>query len=195
MPLSENLAHNPGMCPEGESNWLPFGSQSGAQSTEPRQPGLKIFLVEIYHTRNGIQRARQSLQVYISFIYICIYTHTCTYIYTHTYTHTHIFHSLLAKAGLRRNCGGGIFIFSMFLLFKVSSSSILYPILTTKIATGYSEIFIKDLAKPKSFKIPLQRQCFKPQEPSIAVQLKFFSPLSIVYQELFPLIRNGKIKI
>ena len=31
---------SPGMCPEWELNQGPFGSQAGAQSTEPHQPGL-----------------------------------------------------------------------------------------------------------------------------------------------------------
>ena len=35
-----DLAHNPGMCPDWESNLQPFGSQACAQSTELRQPGL-----------------------------------------------------------------------------------------------------------------------------------------------------------
>ena len=30
---------NPGMCPDWESNWQPFGSQASAQFTEPQQPG------------------------------------------------------------------------------------------------------------------------------------------------------------
>ena len=34
-----DLAGNPGMCPAWESNLRPFGSQAGAQSTEPHQPG------------------------------------------------------------------------------------------------------------------------------------------------------------
>ena len=38
-----DLACNPGMCPDWESNWRPFGSQVGSQSTEPHQSGL-------YHT-------------------------------------------------------------------------------------------------------------------------------------------------
>ena len=33
-----NLVHNPGMCPERESNQCPFSSQVGSQSTEPHQP-------------------------------------------------------------------------------------------------------------------------------------------------------------
>ena len=40
MPPTGDLlgAHNPGMCPKWESNQRPFGSQAGAQSTEPHQP-------------------------------------------------------------------------------------------------------------------------------------------------------------
>ena len=38
------LAHNPGMCPDWESNWQPFGSQASAQSTEPQHSGpLQYF--------------------------------------------------------------------------------------------------------------------------------------------------------
>ena len=36
------LAHNPGTCPDWESNWHPFGSQARAQCTEPDQPGQKL---------------------------------------------------------------------------------------------------------------------------------------------------------
>ena len=39
-PPTGDLAGNPGMCPDWESNLRPFGSQAGAQSTEPHQPGL-----------------------------------------------------------------------------------------------------------------------------------------------------------
>ena len=39
-----DLAGNPGMCPDWESNWLPFGSQAGTQSADPHQPGLNLFL-------------------------------------------------------------------------------------------------------------------------------------------------------
>ena len=31
---------DPGVCPERESNWQPFGLQADAQSTEPHQAGL-----------------------------------------------------------------------------------------------------------------------------------------------------------
>ena len=47
VPPTEELAHNPGMCPYWESNWQPFGSQARAQSTELHQLGLEAFL---YHT-------------------------------------------------------------------------------------------------------------------------------------------------
>ena len=38
LPLAD-LARNPGMCPDWESNQHPFSSQAGAQSTEPHKPG------------------------------------------------------------------------------------------------------------------------------------------------------------
>ena len=36
---SGDLACNPAMCPDWESNWQPFGLQAHAQSTELHQPG------------------------------------------------------------------------------------------------------------------------------------------------------------
>ena len=42
-PLAGDLACNPGMCPNWESNLRPFGSQACAQSTELHQPGLLLF--------------------------------------------------------------------------------------------------------------------------------------------------------
>ena len=38
-PTGGDLACNPGMCPDWESNWRPFSSQASTQSTEPHQPG------------------------------------------------------------------------------------------------------------------------------------------------------------
>ena len=38
-PPTGDLARNPGMCPDWESNNILFGFQAGAQSTEPYQPG------------------------------------------------------------------------------------------------------------------------------------------------------------
>ena len=34
-----DLSYNPGMFPDWESNWWPFGSQAGTQPTEPHKPG------------------------------------------------------------------------------------------------------------------------------------------------------------
>ena len=36
------LAHNPGMCPDWESNQQLFGSHASAQPTEPHQPGQTV---------------------------------------------------------------------------------------------------------------------------------------------------------
>ena len=41
MPPTRDLAYNPGMCPDWESNLQPSGLQASTQSTEPHQPGLK----------------------------------------------------------------------------------------------------------------------------------------------------------
>ena len=38
-PATGDLAHNPGMCPDWELNERPFGSQAGAQSSEPTSQG------------------------------------------------------------------------------------------------------------------------------------------------------------
>ena len=35
-----DLAGNPGIFSDWESNWQPFGSQASTHSTEPHQPGL-----------------------------------------------------------------------------------------------------------------------------------------------------------
>ena len=42
-PPTGNLAWNSGMCPDWESNWLPFDSLAGTQSTGPHQPGLHLL--------------------------------------------------------------------------------------------------------------------------------------------------------
>ena len=40
-PPSGDLACTPGVCPDWESNWQPFGLQAGTQATEPYQPEQK----------------------------------------------------------------------------------------------------------------------------------------------------------
>ena len=42
-PPPGDLASNPGMCPNWESNWRPFGLQAGTPSTEPHQLGLNTY--------------------------------------------------------------------------------------------------------------------------------------------------------
>ena len=44
VPLTGDLACNPGMGPDWELNQQPFGLQASAQSTEPHQPGLVSLL-------------------------------------------------------------------------------------------------------------------------------------------------------
>ena len=46
-PPTGDLTHNPGMCPDWELNWSPFGSQASVQFTEQHQPGLKMLLNEV----------------------------------------------------------------------------------------------------------------------------------------------------
>ena len=47
-PPTGDLAHNPGMCPDQESNQWPFGSQAGTQSTKPHQPGPAELLMTMW---------------------------------------------------------------------------------------------------------------------------------------------------
>ena len=42
VPCTGNLACNPGMYPDWESNQGPFGLQASTQSTEPQKPGLNV---------------------------------------------------------------------------------------------------------------------------------------------------------
>ena len=51
MPPAGDLAYNPGMCPDWESNLRPFIS-AGAQSTEPYQPGQDLFFNSKYLSIN-----------------------------------------------------------------------------------------------------------------------------------------------
>ena len=46
-PPTGDLACNPGMYPDRESNRKPFSSKAGAQSTEPRQPGLHRAILRV----------------------------------------------------------------------------------------------------------------------------------------------------
>ena len=43
MPTAGDVAHNPGMCPDWELNWGPFGSQASTESIEPHQSGNSSY--------------------------------------------------------------------------------------------------------------------------------------------------------
>ena len=45
-PPTGDLACNPGMCPDWESNWQPFGLQAGTQSTKPYQSRLNRIIYD-----------------------------------------------------------------------------------------------------------------------------------------------------
>ena len=50
VPLGGDLACNPGMCPDWDSNQWSFGSQTGAQSIELHQPGWgKLSLILLFY--------------------------------------------------------------------------------------------------------------------------------------------------
>ena len=55
-PPTGDLAHNPGMCPDWELNWQPFGLQASTQSTEPHQPGLEAYCFNLLFPLNNILR-------------------------------------------------------------------------------------------------------------------------------------------
>ena len=46
VPPTGDLAHNPGMFPDWESNQQPFGSQASTQPTEPHQPEPIILFLK-----------------------------------------------------------------------------------------------------------------------------------------------------
>ena len=56
-----DLACNPGMYPDWELNWRPFGLQACTQSTEPHQPGRTKELLRVMDI---------SIVVMVSFTYV-----------------------------------------------------------------------------------------------------------------------------
>ena len=47
-PEAGDLASNPGMCPDWELNWQPFGLQDKALSSEPPVRAKSTFLSALY---------------------------------------------------------------------------------------------------------------------------------------------------
>ena len=70
-PPTGDLAHNPGMCPDCESNQQPFGSQACAQSTEIHQQGPLVPNVNSAGVRSRL--GRQKVGVCCE----CVCTHSC----------------------------------------------------------------------------------------------------------------------
>ena len=64
-PPTGNLAYNPGMFPDRELDWRPFGSQVSAQPTEPHRPGWCFAMAfssaswQFWITSNLIFRVRK----------------------------------------------------------------------------------------------------------------------------------------
>ena len=61
-PPTGDLAHNPGMFPDWESNQRPFGWQAHTQSTELHQPGeivLKCYEHHLPFSRTGVIGGRK----------------------------------------------------------------------------------------------------------------------------------------
>ena len=54
-PPTGDLAGNPGMCPDQESNLWPSISQASAQSTDPRQPWLIFSFKEEYSKASNLR--------------------------------------------------------------------------------------------------------------------------------------------
>ena len=57
MPPARDLACNPGICADWESNQRPFGSQAGTQSPEPHQPGQgRVFFICLLYDMSFMSR-------------------------------------------------------------------------------------------------------------------------------------------
>ena len=70
-PPTRNLACNPTVCPDWESNQQLFGSQAHAQSTEPYQPGhfhsyfLKRFYSSVFREKGRVGEREGEKQHYV----------------------------------------------------------------------------------------------------------------------------------
>ena len=66
-PPTGDLACEPGMYPDWESNRQPFGSQAGTQSTEPHQSETLIYLVRIISPKLEVISLRRNSKYSIYF--------------------------------------------------------------------------------------------------------------------------------
>ena len=59
-----DLACNPGLCPDWESNQEPFYMQAGTQATEPHQPGPCLCSVTVQdHQGNNRSHSSKTLEL------------------------------------------------------------------------------------------------------------------------------------
>ena len=63
-PHTGELTRDPGMCPDWEPNWRPFGSQAGTQSTEPHQPGQNAGMLN--------RKVILLIAIFVNIINICL---------------------------------------------------------------------------------------------------------------------------
>ena len=66
VPPPGDLAGNPGMCTDWESNWQPFGLQACAQSTELHQPGqffFKLYMLLLLQIATSLYLQLSSLRI------------------------------------------------------------------------------------------------------------------------------------
>ena len=87
-----DLASNPGMCPDWESNWQPFGLQGRAQSSELQQPGLifcldKLSIVDIVVFKSPtitilLLISFKSLKIFLMYVCALCWVSICLQDYT-----------------------------------------------------------------------------------------------------------------
>ena len=91
-PPTRDLACNPGVCPDWESNWWLFGLKDYAQPTEPQQSGPPLSLISFmlfiwltflaslpwarYHSKNFMYTTQAKLHNYLEVCYrliVCLH--------------------------------------------------------------------------------------------------------------------------
>ena len=77
-PPTGDLACNPCMCPDRESNWWPFPSQSNTQSTESHQPGhSEEILDDLWSVCAILLPVQNSLYLFLLCTELCPFSCWC----------------------------------------------------------------------------------------------------------------------